>query len=207
MDHPLVGTGCANFGPFYLEHRLPTAVEEVTDPHNLVMRFATELGIVGLGVLIVAGVAALWHVSRPVQLAETDRNMNLRNIAWLIVGAGVLHALAAIDFTADGAFVVLEFVRVALLLAGIAVTVIVVTATTREDLQAIASPASFVLLAALAGSAAMLLHAMVDFAIFEPAGMFTFALLFGVAAAGRVPVNENPRRVGPASAFVAGALL
>lgn len=48
MEHPLAGVGWGNFGSHYLAHRLPPAAEEIQDPHNLFVRWATELGLVGL---------------------------------------------------------------------------------------------------------------------------------------------------------------
>jgi O-antigen ligase len=64
--HPLAGVGWENFGPHYLGVRLPTATEEIRDPHNFVLRFLAELGIVG-GVLVVAWMLRLWwELTRPV---------------------------------------------------------------------------------------------------------------------------------------------
>jgi hypothetical protein len=57
--HPLVGVGWENFGPHYLAARLPAASEEIKDPHNFLVRFATELGVLGLA-LCVAWLLWLW---------------------------------------------------------------------------------------------------------------------------------------------------
>src|SRR5207247_566407 len=51
-QHRLLGVGWDNFGPHYLSVRLPIASEEIKDPHNLIVRFATELGVVGLVLLL-----------------------------------------------------------------------------------------------------------------------------------------------------------
>jgi hypothetical protein len=58
-QHPLRGVGWDNFGPHYLAVRLPVAAEEIKDPHNFIVRFATELGGVGLA-LLVAWMVSLW---------------------------------------------------------------------------------------------------------------------------------------------------
>ncbi len=57
--HPMLGVGFGNFGNAYLQVRLPAAAEEIKDPHNLVVRAATELGIVG-ATLLVAWLARVW---------------------------------------------------------------------------------------------------------------------------------------------------
>ena len=63
--HPLLGVGWDNFGPHYLGTRLPTATEEIRDPHNFVVRFFVELGLVG-GVLMLAWMLRLWwEMTRP----------------------------------------------------------------------------------------------------------------------------------------------
>ena len=64
--HPLVGVGWDNFGPHYLAHRLPIAAEEIRDPHNFVVRFATELGAVGLALLLAWMLRLWWELTRPV---------------------------------------------------------------------------------------------------------------------------------------------
>jgi len=69
--HPLLGVGWENFGPHYLSVRLPVAAEEIKDPHDFIVRFATELGAVGLA-LLVAWMLALWWdlTTRPVPAGD-----------------------------------------------------------------------------------------------------------------------------------------
>jgi O-antigen ligase len=50
--HPLLGVGWDNFGPHYLLDRLPAASEEILDPHNFLMRFLVELGLVGFVLML-----------------------------------------------------------------------------------------------------------------------------------------------------------
>jgi O-antigen ligase len=59
-EHLLVGVGWDNFGTRYLSTRLMTATEEIKDPHNFVVRFFVELGLVG-GVLLLAWMLLLWR--------------------------------------------------------------------------------------------------------------------------------------------------
>ncbi len=42
---PVLGVGLNNFGDYYLQYKRPSAPEDVTDPHNFFIRFATETGI------------------------------------------------------------------------------------------------------------------------------------------------------------------
>ena len=63
--HPLLGVGYGNFGDAYLHYRVPAAAEEPKDPHNLLVRAATELGIVGAAAMLAWLVTAWWEWTRP----------------------------------------------------------------------------------------------------------------------------------------------
>ena len=66
-DHWLTGIGYDNFGLFYPAAKLPFAPEDVKDPHNLLVRCFTELGVVG-GLLAVAWLLQLWwELTRPIK--------------------------------------------------------------------------------------------------------------------------------------------
>ena len=66
-DHWLTGIGYDSFGLFYPAAKLPFAPEDVKDPHNLLVRFFTELGVVG-GLLAVAWLLqSWWELTRPMR--------------------------------------------------------------------------------------------------------------------------------------------
>jgi O-antigen ligase len=64
--HAMAGVGLENFGLHYLEFKLPTAPEEVGDPHNILLSTLSDLGAAGLAALIVIWVIAIraWLFSR-----------------------------------------------------------------------------------------------------------------------------------------------
>jgi tetratricopeptide (TPR) repeat protein len=55
----LAGVGLENFGLYYTEFKLPAAVEEIRDPHNLVLSVWSSLGLAGLAALAGLVVVAL----------------------------------------------------------------------------------------------------------------------------------------------------
>jgi O-antigen ligase len=61
--HWLAGVGLENFGLYYTEFKLPTAPEEVRDPHNLVLSMWSNLGLAGLAALagLVAAAVRSWR--------------------------------------------------------------------------------------------------------------------------------------------------
>jgi len=66
----LAGVGLENFGLYYTEFKLPTAVEEIRDPHNLVLSVWSSLGLAGLAALaglVVVAVRA-WLRKPPVEI-------------------------------------------------------------------------------------------------------------------------------------------
>jgi hypothetical protein len=50
-QYGLAGVGLENFGLYYTEFKLPTAPEEIRDPHNLVLSMWSSLGLAGLAAL------------------------------------------------------------------------------------------------------------------------------------------------------------
>ena len=100
--HPVLGVGWDNFGLRYLAVRMPIAGEEIRDPHNFIVRFFVELGIVG-GILCVAWMLRLWweltrpHV--PDANSHTAPKKAIRPILAIVLGATVLNVLATVDFS------------------------------------------------------------------------------------------------------------
>jgi tetratricopeptide (TPR) repeat protein len=57
--HGATGVGLENFGLHYLEFKLPTAPEEVADPHNFFLSTWSVLGLAGLAALVSVWVIAI----------------------------------------------------------------------------------------------------------------------------------------------------
>ncbi len=45
VRRPLLGVGLNNFGLYYTDYKLPSAPEDVKDPHSVLVRVATEMGL------------------------------------------------------------------------------------------------------------------------------------------------------------------
>jgi len=83
-DHWLAGVGLENFASHYLEHKPPTAIEEVGDPHNMWLSAWTQLGVAGLAALVslVAGTVWTWLRSHGPQTNAGGRGASL--FGWLV---------------------------------------------------------------------------------------------------------------------------
>jgi hypothetical protein len=64
-DHPWTGVGAENFGNHYTAYKPITSPEEVKNPHNLLVQFATEYGVLGLVAVVALLLIGSWTVLRP----------------------------------------------------------------------------------------------------------------------------------------------
>ena len=69
----LTGVGLENFGPRYVEFKLPQAPEEISDPHNFFLSVWSKLGLAGLAALVALGAVAIRRWRRPPGAALADR--------------------------------------------------------------------------------------------------------------------------------------
>jgi hypothetical protein len=218
--HPLIGVGWSNFGLHYLSVRLPSAVEEIKDPHNLFVRVFVELGAVG-GILgITWMLRALWEmlVPAPRQASDVDRASQppmLATAAAIAVGGIALSVLVNVDFTQSISVVVLESIRrllylLVLLLGSIAGAM----RPQHRDIDDRPGPWVFRCLAV--GLLLLVVHNLIDFSLFETGMLFLSALLAGAAMGTRAappPAASTPhwsRRttgIGLAGAAVATILM
>ena len=212
--HVLAGVGLDNFGLYYLGARLPWAPEEIKDPHNVLVKFLVELGVVGL-VLCVAWFGRLaWEVTRPVVpppapgAAGGSGYKGPKAIASIATIAGValaLNVLASLDFGADPGYVANEILRkvamYALLLIGAAVAA--VRSFDAPELDG--RPAPFLLYAVIVALGVFLVHNLIDFSLFEPGPMMLFALLAGGVLGVRQPSAAGRRKRTAVAAVALGA--
>ena len=211
-EHPLLGVGWENFGPHYLAFRLPIAAEEIKDPHNFVMRFATELGAVGLALLLGWLLRLAWELTVLARSAEAQTTVDTDRIAdsstngpshpttpavsplTLIAAVGVVgsvvNVMASVDWSQAAAYNALELLRrtgfLCLFVVGAAPAAL--RSAHRQDADERAAP--WVRVALLTGLALFLLHNLVDFSLFEPGPMFLFTFLCGAALGSRL--HETP---------------
>ncbi|MDB5320470.1 MAG: lipid core-O-antigen ligase-like enyme [Phycisphaerales bacterium] len=215
--HPLVGVGLENFGAYYVGVRLPEAPEEVKDPHNFLVRFLAELGLIG-GVLCLAWLGRLaWELTRPVTPVDVLRKstagggapyVGMRAISAFVWIAGIglaISVLSGVDFSADKGYVVFEILKrfslFALLLVGASVGAIKSLQAPELD----GRPAPVLLYAMLIGLAMFMVHNLVDFSLFEPGPMIAFAFLAGSVLGVRQPSVAGQKKRTAIAAVALGA--
>ena len=207
-DHLWRGVGWENFSAYYLQYRLPIAPEEIRDPHNLFVRFATELGLLGL-VLACGWIAAIfWETTRPMALSQgvekSDTSPGIRPLVAVVAMSAAVAILAQVDFRQDAAVVLLEAMRWAVYAVVMLGAAALFCARDFKELRVDNSAAPVLLLSALAGLSLFLIHSQIDFALFETGPFFAFVVMTGalIGARGESGPGTGSARIG----LLAGAV-
>ena len=121
-DHPLLGVGLDNFLYAYRgRYILDAAWQEpnLNHPHNIVLDFATRLGLLGL----LAGAWLLFEAARALWTAMRRMASGRAGAPWLPVAAGLAGALAAMlaHGLVDHSFFLVDLAFVFFLILGVAV--------------------------------------------------------------------------------------
>ncbi|MHC4543673.1 MAG: O-antigen ligase family protein [Planctomycetota bacterium] len=180
IDHPVTGVGGGNFGSFYAHYKAASALETVVDPHNFLLSITTQYGPLGfIGFLAVVSLPLWRAVSRQPVLLSSEANQHepaftKAAIPFVIVISAALLLIRPIlspippisSFEEKYAaiivlyvFPVIVFIFGFLLLTGALIS-------NKTDYMSIAAAALF------CACVGVLIHNLIDFAIFEP-GVFT----------------------------------
>ena len=206
-EHPLTGAGPGNFVHFYPRYKPASAPETVADPHNFLLSILSQYGPIGLVGFLMMIAVPLWKVifPKPASVSPQGRHskqpLKLPIATSLIVVSVALLAVrpmilktTVVDMPVVMIYVVfiLYVMPVAVFIAGFwllaAGTIRPKTANTNITVAA--------LFCAVLG---LLIHNLIDFAIFEP-GVFTgfWAIMACLIAAGYHQNNRKRLVIKPA---------
>jgi len=193
-DHPLTGVGPGNFGHFYPHYKPAAALESVADPHNFPLSILTQYGPLGLTGFLAMILIPLWrvsassHVSTPLKAHGTEPDFKKTAIGLAIVISAVLLCIRPIVFpippTAspqekEAGIIIFYIVPVIVFIAGFTL----LAAGMRPARKSHTGISSAALFCAVLG---VLLHNLIDFAIFEPGVLTAFwAIIACLVAIGR----------------------
>jgi len=179
-DHALTGVGPGAFSDYYTHYKPAAALETVTDPHNFPLSILTQYGPIGLAGFLAMILLPLWKVlSR--RSTETSANVEACGggfgkpavVFALIISAAMLIVRPIMFPLPEGAsseereagILILYLMPVFVFLVGLLLVAIGQRPAKKERPSVI----SAALFAAVIG---LLVHNLIDFAIFEP-GVFT----------------------------------
>lgn len=214
---PMVGIGRENFQDAYCRFKSATSVEEVRDPHDVWVSLLVELGPLGLigGVILfatwlTASLSRLRGGAAPTRDSEKslpssnnereapDADAMIVQIAHIGLGMAVLIVALTIQVAASGTS--LRDANIALLwcfeTAGVALCGGAVGWALVGRAMQSATGDALLRSGALAASGAMLIHALVDYALLTPAGIALFAILAAASSVALSQSTPQPARRG-----------
>ncbi len=194
VHHPLVGVGAENFGDHYLRYKSITSPEEVKNPHDFIVQFATEYGTPGLiAVILLLGggslAASRFAGGMAQSSADGARGVNVRLVAlWLAgIAAAIFLPRTFLLGSRQAALIVWMTSFGVLTWAGGAGLTLAALRSNEED------TAWRITLAALnCGLLAFLIQDTINFALFVPGARTTFLALYAASVAGRSPRGATP---------------
>lgn len=183
-DHPLTGVGPANFSQYYPRYKPAEALESVADPHNFVLSVLTEYGPLGLIGFLAMIFIPLWKVISPrrdvtPETAGYQPPFRMLAITFLTVTSAALLLIRpmVLSVTSGGLLDVMIYIVVTLYVTPVFVFIVaflLLTTPSRRirDAQCAIGDTDIVGPALFCAAVALLIHNLIDFAIFEP-GVFT----------------------------------
>lgn len=181
-DHPVTGVGGGNFGSFYTHYKAPSALETVADPHNFILSLLTQYGPLGLiGFLAIVSIP-LWRTATgqsdiplPKDKQQTPTYTKLTIPFLIVIGVVLLFIRPFFSpLPATGSpeeryagIVVLYIIPAIVFIVGF----LLITAgriSNKADYMNISLAVLF------CGCLGVLIHNLIDFAIFEPGVLTTF---------------------------------
>jgi hypothetical protein len=215
LNHPIGGVGWENFAPAYLGVRELLATEEIRDPHNYLLRFLAETGLIGAALALAWSARTWWEITRPTAAGPLQPTSSRTGVVGPLQAAtlGITLCIAAttdLQSSAENAaaYAIYEAFRrgVALFIIAVVGGVACCALRSREEgeprvLMIDETPAKWPLLGMVVGVGMLFVHSMVDFAMFEPGPMFLLAWMIGVVLGTR----GLGRQVAPAAAEPAAA--
>ncbi len=179
-DYPLTGVGPGNFGSFYPHYKSPSALETVADPHNFVLSILTQygpLGLIGfLAVVLVPLCRAVSHGPAPPS-AETRQHepvfFKLAVPMVIVVSAALLFIRPILSpLPPVGSLQEKNAAIIVLYVMPMVVFIIGFLLLTAGEVSNKTGQVNIIAAGLFCACLGVLIHNLIDFAVFEP-GVFT----------------------------------
>ncbi len=204
-DYPLTGVGPGNFSDYYSHYKPAAALELVTDPHNFLLSLLTQYGPLGLIGFLTMVCVPLWRsltdsarpsVARQVHPEPSFRALALGALAFISVCLLFIRPLLIPPMAADDLDVVLYQLMTLYVTpaAAFLIGLLLLASPLGDGRDRHSGFAPTALLAAIGGSIlAVLLHNLIDFALFEPGVWMAFWTCMAclIAARPRRPSGDS----------------
>lgn len=209
-DHPWTGVGLGNFPDYYPHYKPDSALESVSDPHNVLLSLATQCGPLGLLGFLAMIFVPLWRTAARAGVLSVEsespplpfRRPALLTLAAISAALMIFRPLL-IPGATEGGVGVFVYVAVTLYVAPAAAFLVgfVLIAAPLESASLPSSRLGRAAFPAAMASAALavLLHNLVDFAIFEPGVWMTLWVVIACLVANDSEPHPQSPMIGAAS--------
>jgi hypothetical protein len=201
-DHFFTGIGGSNFGLFYTHYKLPEGLETVRDPHCFVLSILSSYGIIGL-----AGFCCGLFVPiiRALKSPKPELVGNKNNLVPIARSCGIFTVLTLLllrplalrtEFSTNIAVALYIFAimyAAPAFLFGTTLWLCVKNRKSYDDFPLWTT-------SLLCGIFAVLVHNLIDFAIFEP-GIMTALWALAAVVASQSPIHSSDKVRGTSSRF------
>lgn len=209
-DHALTGIGPANFASFYPSYKPPAALESVTEPHNFPLSILTQygpLGLIGFLAMILIPLLKVIFPKRSSSSAKTNQHrlrfkvlaiiyLIVLSIALLLIRPAIMPTLRA-DTPEKLIYDVLPLYIVPVVAFIIGFVLLIANENTRnqdskQQTQSSIRNPDFIAAALFCAVVGVILHNLIDFAIFEPPVLTIFWAIIACLIAINNQQNSRP---------------
>ncbi|MGA1979828.1 MAG: O-antigen ligase family protein [Sedimentisphaerales bacterium] len=210
-DHRLTGVGPGNFAHFYTHYKPAAAAESVSDPHNFLLSILTQYGPLGLVGFLAMLFIPLWRTipsslvrqsaseGGSIEKKQADHQPSFRTLAityLTIVSVALLFIRPMIMLVTIGdTFEVMLYLIFTLYVAPViayAVGFWLLTADTKTRVTGHGARGTYIPVALFCAVLGLLLHNLIDFAIFEPPVFTAFCAIVACLIALDFQQNSRP---------------
>jgi len=206
-DHPVRGVGPGNFAYYYTRYKPPSALESVADPHNFPLSILTQYGPIGLIGFIAILFVPLWKASSisfpssSTKLNQQQQLLRHPTVTFMLAISAVLLLLRPLlmSKTPMDNIDLMIYIVVTQYVAPVAAFVIGfflltapldLTQTTKKKTHS----TSTITAVCSCAIVAVLIHNLIDFAIFEPGVYTVFFAIIACLTAAHHQHNSIPAR-------------
>jgi len=198
-DHLFTGVGGKNFGIFYTQYKPAGAPETVSDPHNFILSLLTQYGLIGSAGLLMTIILPMLIVIFGKKNETANQNLNDKTHSKFGLLVGLL-ILAAFLFIRPAIFSTIKPLNAAerifsyIYLFAVTATVFAIAYFIISRFAENITFNNNAIAILFCGLVALLIHNLIDFAIFEP-GIWTTMWLIIACILSLNKSQENKRTI------------
>jgi len=189
-DHLFTGVGPGNFAHFYPHYKSAEALESVADPHNFPLSILAQYGPLGLAGFLAMIFIPLWKVTSfnavgsPLKIKQHREPFRILALAFLMVILAtlllirpMLMSVAPTETFEESVYVIFTLYLTPVLVFIVGFFLLTMPLNAVHDAQSRLCDANITIAALFCAALGVILHNLIDFAIFEPGVFVAFWII------------------------------